>query len=101
MRQLLSAPHIVMDYAGYSCPVTGEWVEGKAAHRENLARQDCRILEPGETEASRRTMRQSEADLDRSLDETADRILASLPSEKVQYLCNAVADGMTATVERR
>jgi hypothetical protein len=90
-----------MDYPGYSCPVTGQWVEGRAAHRENLKRQGCRVLESGETEASRRAMRQSEEALDKSLDETADRMLASLPSHEVEHLCNAVADGMTATVERR
>jgi putative FmdB family regulatory protein len=101
MRQLLSAPHIVMDYPGYTCPVTGTWVEGRAQHRENLKRQGCRVLEPGETEAVRRGKRQSDEVLDKQLDETADQLLASLPSREVEHLCNAVADGMTATVERR
>ena len=32
---------------------------------------------------------------------TVDQALASLPSREVEHLCNAVADGMTATVERR
>ena len=101
MRQLLSAPHIVMDYAGYTCPVTGEWIEGKRAHRENLARQGCRVLEPGESAATRRAHEQAETQLDRALDATADQMLASLPSHEVEHLCNAVADGLTATVERR
>ena len=101
MRQLVSAPHIVMDYPGYTCPVTGTWVEGRAAHRENLKRQGCRVLEPGETRDSRRAMEQADAALDKSLDATADQLLASLPSREVEHLCNAVADGMSATVERR
>ena len=101
MRQLISAPHIVMDYPGYTCPVTGQWVEGRTAHRENLKRQGCRVLEPGETEQTRRRAAESESRLDRELDATVDQALASLPSREVEHLCNAVADGMTATVERR
>jgi len=101
MRQLISAPHVVMDYAGYTCPVTGKWVEGHAAHRENLKRQGCRVLEPGETEEVRRARKRADERLDHSLDETADQLLASLPSCEVEHLCNAVSDGMTATVERR
>lgn len=101
MRQLLSAPHVVMDYAGYTCPVTGNWIEGRAAHRENLKRQGCRVLEPGETEQTRRAHSQAEARLDRELDATVDQLLASRPAHEIEHLCNAVADGMTATVERR
>lgn len=101
MRQLISAPHIVMDYEGYTCPVTGKWVEGRAQHRENLKRQGCRVLEPGETEAVRREKAKKEAELDKKLDETTDQLLSALPPREMEHLCNAVADGMTATVERR
>lgn len=40
--------HISSDIAGYTCPVTGKWVEGRRAHRDNLKRRGCRLLEPGE-----------------------------------------------------
>lgn len=39
---------IAGDYEGYTCPITGKWIEGRAAHRENLKRHGCRILERGE-----------------------------------------------------
>lgn len=42
--------YYVGDYEGYNCPVTGKYIEGRAAHEENLKRQGCRVLEPGETE---------------------------------------------------
>lgn len=38
------------DYKGYTCPITGRWVEGRAAHRENLKRHGCRVMEKGEKE---------------------------------------------------
>ena len=99
-RQLLSTPHIVMDYAGYQCPVTEKWIEGRAAHRENLKRQGCRVLEPGETEQVRRAKQRAEADFDRSLDNTVDELLHHAGSDKVERLCNEVASGVTAAVER-
>jgi hypothetical protein len=42
--------HVVSDINGYTCPVTNKWVEGRAAHRENLKRTGCRVFEPGERE---------------------------------------------------
>jgi hypothetical protein len=89
-----------MDYAGYQCPVTGRWVEGRAAHRENLKRQGCRVLEPGETEQVRRDRQRAERDFDRALDNTIDELLYKAGSDKVEKLCNEVASGVTATVER-
>lgn len=44
------APYVSSDYDAYDCPVTGKMVEGRAAHRENLKRTGCRILEKGEKE---------------------------------------------------
>lgn len=100
MRQLLAAPFVVMDYAGYTCPVTGAWIEGRRAHSENLKRQGCRVWEPGETEAVKRRRAQSEQELDKSLDNTVDEVLYHMGSDKVEKLCNEVASGVTATVER-
>jgi putative FmdB family regulatory protein len=47
----ITAPMIVPDYPGYESPATGQWIEGKRAHVEDLKRSGCRLLEPGETEA--------------------------------------------------
>jgi len=43
-------PRVVVDYAGYESPVTGKWIEGRRAHREELARTGCRVYEKGETQ---------------------------------------------------
>lgn len=50
VRQQVYRANVTTDYAGYESPATGKWVEGKSAHREDLARSGCRIREPGETE---------------------------------------------------
>ena len=52
------------DYHGYACPITGRWIEGRAAHRENLKRHGCRLQEKGEKEAFLKE-RQKEMDRER------------------------------------
>jgi hypothetical protein len=39
------------DLPAYRSPVTGDWIEGRAARREDLARNDCREVDPSERPA--------------------------------------------------
>lgn len=45
----IAAPQLARDYGAYDSPVGTGMVEGRAAHREDLKRSDCRILEKGES----------------------------------------------------
>ncbi|WP_448206485.1 hypothetical protein [Azospirillum sp. sgz302134] len=79
-RSHLPTPMIAGDYAGYECPVSGRWIEGRAAHRENLARTGCRLLEPGESAEAMRTAGTGgdaaiEAAVDRAVNEVAKDLL--------------------------
>jgi len=58
-------PVVVGDYGEYDCPITGEPVEGRAAHRENLKKHGCRLLEKGE---SREAPQRRTDSIDSSLD---------------------------------
>lgn len=100
-EKVICAPAIRADYAGYNCPVTGNWIEGKRAHEENLRRHGCRVLEPGEVEASRRSLADSEAALEKSIDSAADQFIAGLPAAKRDRLAGEMEGGITATVERQ
>lgn len=82
MRRLISAAAIRTDYSGYSCPVSGKWIEGKRAHEENLKRHGCRVLETGEREAAQRFAQAEETALENKLTETAARLVEAMPSEK-------------------
>jgi hypothetical protein len=63
-----SGPILLGDYSTYDCPVTGRPVDGRAAHSENLKRQNCRLLEKGETRESPKRIEESfNAGLDRIL----------------------------------
>lgn len=44
----IASPQLSRDYAAYDSPVGTGAVEGRAAHREDLKRTGCRILERGE-----------------------------------------------------
>lgn len=55
VRQEVYPTAVQGDYPGYESPATGKWIEGKRAHLEDLARSGCRVLEPGETDAYRKT----------------------------------------------
>lgn len=85
-RKLVSKPNIQMDYPGYQCPITNKWVEGRAAHRANLAEHGCRVLEPGETEALRKRTQQKERDFETMIEESAAEAVAALPPEKLSNL---------------
>lgn len=63
-----SGPILLGDYSAYDCPVTGKPIEGRYAHSENLKRQDCRLLEKGESrEQAKRVEESFNAGLDRVL----------------------------------
>lgn len=100
MQRVLEAPRVATDYAGYDCPVTGKWVEGRRAHEENLKRTGCRLLEPGE---SRQAAQQAQAEDDGfadSIAESAARTVASWDSAKQERLANELAAGVDVTLTR-
>lgn len=40
-RNEVCAPRITPDTPGYHSPITGEWIEGRAARREDLKKHGC------------------------------------------------------------
>lgn len=100
MNRQVAAPAVRGDYAGYTCPVTGAWIEGRRAHKENLARQGCRVLEPGETEAVARRRQQEDAALDSKIEATVEQFFETLPTEKKERLANEVASGADVQIVR-
>lgn len=100
MERKLSAPAVVTDYAGYSCPVSGKWVEGRRAHEENLKRNGCRVLETGETDQVRRTAAAEEEAFDRSVEKTVEQFYEALPTEGREALATAVTSGLDVNIAR-
>lgn len=99
--KVVVAPAVQGDYEAYTCPITGRRIEGRREHEANLRTHGCRVLETGEREDSARRRAAEEAAFDRSIDETADRFITGLSSEKREQLAREVAAGATATVARQ
>lgn len=100
MERTICAPAVRGDYAGYDCPVTGKWIEGKRAHEENLKETGCRILEPGEHQQNQRRREQDEADLEARVEHTAESFVHNLPTEKREQLAIELRNGADTTTVR-
>lgn len=78
-RSHLPAPMIAGDYKPYQCPITGREIDGRREHRENLAKHDCRILERGEFEDTKKNGRKRiEEKIDRAIDKAIDKAAAEV-----------------------
>lgn len=74
-----AAHQISSDYEGYTCPVTNQWVEGRTAHRENLKKHGCRVLEKGEREHNEKRRREeNDAAIERMVDQTVNRVAGDM-----------------------
>lgn len=101
MERRICAPAVTPDFRGYDCPVTGKWIEGRRAHTENLKKNECRVLEAGETDAVRRNYAEEERRADKEIDETVEQFYEALPTAKREQLAQEVASGLDVVVERK
>lgn len=92
-RRSISAPMFSVDNTGYTCPVTGDWIGSKAAHRENLAKHGCRVLETGETEQVKARRLEEDRRLDKAIEDTVEKTIESWDSGKKESLHNELVNG--------
>lgn len=92
-RRVITAPMFSVDKTDYTCPITGEWIGSKNAHKENLAKHGCRVLESGETEATMQAKAQKEAEFDKAIEATVEKTIESWDSAKKEALSNELLNG--------
>lgn len=82
------APMVWGDLPGYESPVTGEWVEGRAQRREDLARSGCRPFEgiKAERAEAQRQQQYQEAKLDKQAEAAAWKAWYQLDPRKREIL---------------
>ncbi len=100
MNRLITAAAVYGDYPAYKCPVTGNIIEGRKAHIENLARTGCRVYEPGETEAIRRRAKEADEALLEKMADTVEETIHKMPVEKRDKLAGELEGGMGLSVNR-
>ena len=100
MNRQLAAPMVRGDYPGYNCPITGNWIEGRRAHEDNLKRHGCRVLEPGETEGVKRAAAAAAVAEEEAIDDTVEEFFETLPTAKKEQLAAEVENGLDLQVVR-
>ena len=72
-RKRVSGPYVQGDYLPYECPITGDIIDGKREHAQNLEKHGCRVHEKGEFEDVKKHGRKRyEAELDRAIDKAVE-----------------------------
>jgi len=61
------------DLPGYECPITGEWIDGRRAHKENLKKRGCRVLEPGERQEFIKRQSDRQKDFDKRTEQIVEK----------------------------
>lgn len=101
-NRIISTPRFTVDNTDYSCPVTGARIASKREHEENLKKQNCRVLEPGEHRLSAEGRKAADEALDKKVEETVEREIESYSSEKKERLHNELVNGgLDVQLERK
>lgn len=101
MKRQLSAPRIQMDYAGYSCPITGKWIEGRRAHKENLKVHGCRVLERGEFEEVDKRRKRADDELEEKVANGAVQEFLNMSIKKREMIAHELTHGADAPIIRK
>jgi hypothetical protein len=88
MQRRGEGPMVVPDLPGYESPVTGKWVEGRAARREDLKRTGCRPYEGREAEQKEINRQRAYEDkkLDAVIHDTVAKAYYSFPEKQRKAL---------------
>lgn len=80
-------PHGIMyDLPSYQSPITGKWVDGRVARRNDLAASNCVEYDPGmQSEQDNRHARE-DAELDKKVDEHVEKTIYEMPTAKREQL---------------
>lgn len=96
-RKLVCAPNLMIRQAiHYQSPIDGRPITSMRAREEDLARSNCVPYDPGQKQDYARRIKESEAALDKAVDETVERHIESLPGEKREKLQSELDSGLTA-----
>jgi hypothetical protein len=84
----------------YTSPVDGRPITSWNEHVEELARTDTIVYEPGIKQDQERNQRMRDEALEKAVDETVEREVATMPARKKEKLAAELEGGLTADVQR-
>ena len=74
------------DLPAYESPIDGRIIEGRAQRREDLKRNGCREYDPGMKQDAKRNHQENNAQLDRIIGESVERMYNQLSDTKRKQL---------------
>lgn len=85
----------------YDSPVDGRHITSKQARIEDLKRHNCIEYDPEMRTDYQRRIKDNEASLEKHVEETVDREIATMPSRKREKLTAELEGGLTAEPVRQ
>lgn len=84
-------PHGRMyELPSYQSPITGEWVDGRVARREDLARSNCVEYDDSMPAEQAKRHAQEDAALDKKVDAIVEETIYAMPSAKREQLATEI-----------
>lgn len=74
------------DLPSYQSPITGKWIDGRVARRNDLAASGCVEYEDGMKEEQIKRHAREDAELDKKVDEIVEKTIYEMPTEKREQL---------------
>lgn len=85
----------------YDSPVDGRPITTWAQRKDDLARHGCQEYDPEMKKDAERRRREADAALERSVDQTVEAAIETMPNRKRERLHNELMAGATAELERK
>jgi hypothetical protein len=85
----------------YDSPIDGRPITNKHARIEDMKRSNCIEYDPGMKQDAERKRIEQETQLERSVDQTIERELATMPSRKLEKLTAELQGGLTVEPQRQ
>lgn len=85
----------------YDSPIDGRPITNRHARIEDMKQSGCIEYDPGMRQDSDRKIKERDAQLDRSVDETVERAVSEMPTRKRELLQTELMSGATAEVVRQ
>jgi hypothetical protein len=99
--QVIQAPMLIIPKnMQFKSPIDGTPITSEKAWREDMARSNCIEYDPGMRQDVDRRVQESDRQLDRFVDETVDKEIAAMPTQRREKLETELNLGLTAETVR-
>lgn len=93
MQRVVDMARVQASFAPYDCPITGVLIDSPTKHRENLAKNGCRVLEPGEDRDAESFRRAKDLEFQQKFEESVVQQVTSMPKPVKEILAGELVHG--------